>query len=250
LGNPLATNFFFNNFTNSQEQVLLEDLIIESIKIYGLDMFYLPRNTGLVDGIWSEDARRSYTTAIPVELYIKNVEGFEGEGDFLSKFNLQIRDQITFTIARRTFSNEVVSSDAAAGDAARERPQEGDLIYFPLNKKIFEIRFVEHESIFYQLGSLQVYDLKCELFEYSNEYFDTRIAAVDRLMENYSLGLERDGILTEDGFLLTDEQGYPLVQEDYDINVADPSAQNDDFETVADSIIDFTERDPFSEGTY
>jgi hypothetical protein len=246
----MATNFFFNNFTNSQEQILLEDLIIESIKIYGLDMFYLPRNTGSIDVIWSEDQFRSYTTSIPVELYIKNVEGFEGDGDFLSKFNLQIRDQITFTIARRTFSNEIGSADVTIGDIARDRPQEGDLIYFPLNKKIFEIRFVEHESIFYQLGSLQVYDLKCELFEYSNEYFDTGIDAIDRLMQNYSTNMDQEGLMTEDGYLLTDEEGYVLVQEDYDINTADPTAQNDDFETVADGIIDFTERDPFSEGTY
>lgn len=225
-------------------------MIIESIKIYGLDLIYLPRNTGSIDVIWSEDPLRSYTTAIPVEMYIKNVEGFEGDGDFLSKFNLQIRDQITFTIARRVFSNEVGAADVTVGDTARERPQEGDLIYFPLNKKIFEIRFVEHEAIFYQLGSLQVYDLKCELFEYSNEFFKTGIPEVDRLMVNYSLSLDGDGIFTEDELYITDESGYPLIQERYDINNADPSAQNDDFETVADSIIDFTERDPFSEGTY
>lgn len=213
-------------------------------------MIFLPRNTGTIDKIFSEDPLRSYTTAVPVEMYIKNVEGFEGEGDFLSKFNLQIRDQITFTIARRVFANEVGSSNIATGDLVRERPLEGDLIYFPLNKKIFEIRFVEHEAIFYQLGSLQVFDLKCELFEYSNEYFNTGIPEVDRLMENYTLSLDGDGITTENDILITDEEGYPLFQESYDINVADPVAQNDDFETVGDSIIDFTERDPFSEGTY
>lgn len=246
----MATNFFFNNFTNSQEQILLEDLIIESIKIYGLDLIYLPRNTGSKDVIWSEDPLRSYTTAIPVEMYIKNIEGFQGDQDFLSKFNLEIRDQVTFTIARRVFANEVGAADATEGDIARDRPQEGDLIYFPLNNKIFEIRFVEHESIFYQLGSLQVFDLKCELFEYSNEFFKTGIPKIDRLMNNYSLSLEGDGITTEDDLFITDESGYPLIQEKYDMNVADPMAQNDNFEDVADTIIDFTERDPFSEGTY
>lgn len=246
----MATNFFFNNFQSNQEQILLEDLIIESIKIYGLDVIFLPRDTGNIDVIWSEDPLRSYSTAVPVEMYVKNVEGFEGDGDFLSKFNLQIRDQITFTIARRTFANEVGAADPTVGDAARDRPQEGDLIYFPLNKKIFEVRFVEHESVFYQLGSLQVFDLKCELFEYSNEVFATGIREVDRLMENYTLNIEGQGVLTEDDLLITDEDGYPLIQEMYDINTADPSAQNDNFETVADSIIDFTERDPFSEGTY
>ena len=132
----------------------------------------------------------------------------------------------------------------------RERPQEGDLIYFPLNKKIFEIRFVEHESVFYQLGSLQMYDLKCELFEYNNEVFDTGIPEVDRLMNDYSLGMSVFGIKTEDNYLLTTEDGYPLLQEKYDIDGNAPDASNDEIETEADGIIDFTERDPFSEGTY
>lgn len=106
----MATNFFFNNFFNSQEQTLVEDLIIESIKIYGLDVIYLPRKTGSVDTIFNEDKGRSYLTSIPIEMYVKNVEGFAGDGEFLSKFNLEIRDQITFTVARRTFSNEVVAA--------------------------------------------------------------------------------------------------------------------------------------------
>jgi hypothetical protein len=249
----LATNFFFNNFQSSQEQLLIENLVIESIKIYGHDIMFLPRNTGVVDSIFKEDQRRSYTLAVPVEMYIKNIEGFAGEGDFLSKFNIQIRDQITFTIARRTFSDEVGTAlnllDQA--DSDRDRPQEGDLIYFPLNKKIFEIKFVEHESIFYQLGALQVYDLKCELFEYSNEHFATGIAEIDRLQSDFTLSMgDAAGIMTESGLLLTTEDGYPFLQESYDINDNDPLAQNDEFESTADAFIDFTERDPFSEGTY
>lgn len=246
----MATNFFFNNFFNSQEQVLIEDLIIESIKIYGLDVIYLPRSTGSVDKIFFEDKTRTYLSAVPVEMYVKNVEGFAGDGDFLSKFNLEIRDQITFTIARRVFANEVGAADVTIGDIARDRPLEGDLIYFPLNKKIFEIRFVEHEDVFYQMGSLQVYDLKCELYEYSNEYFSTGIREVDQLSENYTLDLSAYGVKTETGLWITDEDGYPLIQERYDINTADPIATNDEFEEVADAFIDFTERDPFSEGTY
>lgn len=249
----MATNFFFNNFINSQEQTLIEDLIIESIKIYGLDVVYLPRSTGSIDTIFNEDKTRSYLLAVPIEMYVKNVEGFAGDGDFLSKFNLEIRDQITFTVAFRTFANEVgAANDTLTGDLIRERPLEGDLIYFPLNKKVFEIRFVEHESVFYQLGSLQMYDLRCELFEYNNEFFSTGLPEVDRLMENYSLGTELHGIKTENNFLITTEDGYPLLLESFDSNEFenDPASDNEEIETVADGIIDFTERDPFSEGTY
>ena len=240
----MATNFFFNNFQNSQEQLLIENLIIESIKIYGHDIVYVPRKRVAVDQLLNEDPLREYIHAVPVEMYIKNVEGFEGEGDFLSKFNLQIRDQITFSVARRVFADEVGTIESI------DRPQEGDLIFFPLNRKLFEVKFVEHEPVFYQLGSLQFYDLKCELFEYNNEYFETGIDDIDRMMRNYSLNLDIFALLTENGLPLTDEDGYTLLQENYDINENDPIADNDIIETEADAFVDFTERDPFSEGTY
>lgn len=240
----VATNFFFNNFQNSQEQFLIEDLVIESIRIYGLDMIFVPRNPINIDKIYGEDPLREYTHAIPVEMYVKNIEGFAGEGDFLSKFNIQIRDQVTFTIARRTFANEIGTLEGF------ERPREGDLVYLPLNKKMFEIKFVEHESIFYQMGALQVWDLKCELFEYNNEYISTGVVEIDALMQNYSLDVDIFGIKTESNLYLNDEDGYSLTLEAYDINTNDPLADNDEFETEADGYINFTERDPFSEGVY
>lgn len=240
----MATNFFFNNFANSQEQLLIENLIIESIKIYGHDVTFIPRNPVSVDSILGEDPLKEYIHAVPVEMYIKNIEGFAGEGDFLSKFNIQIRDQITFTIARRTFNEEVGQLEFL------NRPREGDLIYFPLNRKIFEIKFVEHEAIFYQLGALQTYDLKCELFEYNNEFFDTGIDDIDRLMEDYSISLNNFAITTEDNLELTTEDGFTIMLHNYDINTNDPIATNDEIETEGDAYVDFTERDPFSEGTY
>lgn len=240
----MATNFFFNNFQGSQEQLLIEDLVIESIKIYGHDLMYLPRKTGVVDSIFGEDPTREYTQVIGIEMYIKNVEGFAGQGDFLSKFNLQIRDQITFSVARRVFENEVSSVYGL------NRPREGDLIYFPLNKKIFEIKFVEHEPVFYQLGALQFYDVRCELFEYNNEYFATGIREIDKLMNNYSLDLSVFGILTEEGLMITGEEQFNIVQESYDINENDVMAQNDEIQELSDTIIDFSEDNPFSEGNY
>ena len=240
----MATNFFFNNFQNSQEQILIEDLIIESIKIYGLDMIYVPRNPVSIDVVYGEDPLREYLHAVPVEMYVKNIEGFAGEGDFLSKFNIQIRDQITFSIARRVFADEVGNLESII------RPREGDLIFLPLNKKLFEIKFVEHEAIFYQLGALQMWDLKCELFEYNNEYFETGIEDIDNLMNKYSHDLSLLSIRTESGMNLTDQDEYIIMQEDYDINENDTLANNDELELEAESLLDFSERDPFSEGTY
>jgi len=242
----VATSFYFNNFGNSQEQLLIENLVVESIKIYGHDVKYVPRTIQDKDKIYGEDTQSSkYTRAIDVEMYIKNVEGFEGEGDFLSKFNLQIRDQITFTIARRTFTDEV-------GDVLLiNRPREGDLVYFPLNKKLFEIKFVEHESVFYQLGSLQMYDLKCELFEYNSEVFDTGIGEIDTLYKTNSLDIQRFSLLLQTGGLLLAEDGYAIASEGYNLEVIDPAAENVTIESEADTYLDFSELNPFSEdGTY
>lgn len=238
----MATNFFFNNFQNTGEQRLIEDLVIETIKIYGQDMYYLLREGGSYDSVLNENPTSEFKKAYLCEFYIKNVEGFGGQGDFLSKFNIEIRDQVTLTVARRVFENEVGSYEALP------RPREGDLIYFPLNKKIFEIKFVEHEAIFYQMGSLQTYDLKCELYEYGSEYFNTGIADVDAIYANYSASTTLNALQTEDGYVLKQENGYPLLLESISIDDTDPFADNDAIQTQSDDFIDFSERDPFSEG--
>jgi len=162
------------------EQQLLESLIVESIKIYGYDVYYLPRTLVEKDALYGEDPSSRYDTNYGIEMYIKSVDGFQGDGDFLSKFNLEIRDSVIFTVARKTFMDEVATTEGTV------RPNEGDLIYFPLNKKIFQVKFVEHESMFYQLGSLPVFDLTCELFEYSGEVLNTGIKNIDDLQQLYS----------------------------------------------------------------
>lgn len=149
------------------EQELIEDLVIESIRIYGVDTWYIPRTISAKDDLLNEDSLSRFEEAYMCEMYVKSVDGFEGEGDFLSKFGLQIRDSMTLTVAMRVFNQEV------GAHTEEVRPNEGDLIYFPLNNKIFEVMHVEHEAIFYQMGSLQTYDLRCELFEYSGEVFAT-----------------------------------------------------------------------------
>ena len=195
----MATNKYFSNFTYGREQDLVEDLTIESIKVFGHDVKYMPRTIISRDNLYSEDSLSKFNDAAEVEMYIKNVEGFEGEGDLLSRFGLQIRDEMTFTLARKRFdqirteklmtevgynyltesantgapsrqyltgNNETESIVLEAGTAngysiTSNRPFEGDLIYFPMVAKLFEVKQVEHESIFYQTGRLQTYDLRC-----------------------------------------------------------------------------------------
>lgn len=219
----MATNFYFNNFTNSGEQNLIEDLIIESIRIFGHDVWYIPRTLGAKDDLLNEDDLSTFDSAHMVEMYIKNIEGFEGEGDFLSKFGLQIRDSITFTVAQRKFTSEVGQYDELV------RPNEGDLIYFPLNNKVFEVMHTEHEAIFYQMGSLQTYDLKCELFEFSNERFNTGVTEIDTLFARY---------------ITTTESAIANVES------VDALADNFTIETIGDDIIDFSETNPFGEDVY
>lgn len=217
----MATNVFFQNYDYFNEQELIDDLVIESIQIYGVDVIYLTRSLQATDEIMNEDDLSIFDNAYEMEMYVKSVDGFEGEGDFLSRFGLQIRDTATFTVAKRTFERF-----ATRLQTTLTRPNEGDLIYFPLNQKFFKITFVEHESVFYQSGALQVFDLKCELFEYSNERFSTGFEYID----NY--------FATE----TTDDVNSLQALKD-----RDAIAKNIDFETEGDDIIDFTEIDPFSE---
>ena len=237
----MATNFYFNNFESSSEQTLIEDLIIESIKIYGHDIVYIKRDTTSLDELMNEDDVPEYRTALSTEMYIKNVDGFEGEGDFLSKFGLQIRDSITFTTSMRVWEENV------GNEIDNYRPNEGDLIFFPLNGKLFEIQHVEHEAIFYQMGSLQTYDLRCELFEYSNEFFRTGIPEIDNLFAEYESRKYLDP-----NTVIDPRFGNTGVDDADTINIEDIDklADNRTIEEFADDIIDFSESNPFGENDY
>jgi hypothetical protein len=221
----MATNVFFDNYSNFNEQQLVEDLVIESIKMYGVDVIYITRVDGAVDKIFNEDDLPLYNETFEFETYVKNVDGFEGEGDFLSKFGLQIRDQMTLTVANRTFEQYVTREQGTV-----IRPKEGDLIYFPLSENIFEIKFVEDESLFYQSGALQVYDMVCELAEYTGQRMQTGRDNID----NYFSKFNRE-ILTSNTATLNA------------IAELDPISRNLTFEQEGDAIIDFSEIDPFSE---
>jgi len=207
-------------------------------------MWYCPRTLVAKDDIYGEDTISEYKSAYLIDLYIKNVDSYEGDGTFLSKFNLEIRDQMTLTVSFRNFMNEVGSIEMI------DRPQEGDLIYIPMLDRLFIIKYVSKNAVFYQMGSIQMYDLVCEMFEYSSERLNTGIDAIDSIETDLSLDASGYSLLTQDKFIITDQDGYQIVQSGYDFETQarDPYEDNTEFELEGDDILDWTQIDPFSEG--
>jgi hypothetical protein len=273
----MATNKYFRPFTYGREQDTAEDLIIESIKIYGLDVKYMPRTIVGPDALLGEDPLSQFNDAIDIEMYIKNTQQFEGEGDFLSKFNLEIRDQITFVMARKRWeqvSNEKMLTEVGyniqledvstttwgASNALRlenggtegyqttsPRPFEGDFIFFPLNNKLYEIKFVEHENIFYQHGKLYTYELTCELVDRMGAIdINTGNTAIDAIESRYSQDILIYQIQNQDGTNILAEDGGYMLQE-YRIEAQNKTANNEVFTTSSFDYLDFSERNPFSE---
>ncbi len=171
----MATNSFFRPQRN--EQNVVEDLVIESIKIHGHDFVYIPRTLVKEDKLFGEDLQSTFNDGVELEMYIESVDGFEGEGDFISKFGLEIRDSMNLNVSKKRFSQEV----STLSGYSITYPREGDLIYFPLTEGIFEIKFVEHENPFYQLNKNYVFSMTCELFQYSQEDIDTGWTDIDKL---------------------------------------------------------------------
>ena len=238
----MATNFFFNNFQSSQEQLLLENLVIEAIKIYGHDVFYIPRKINNYDEVYGADDQSSYDKAIPIEMYIKSVDGFGGNGDFMSKFGIEIRNQVVFSMAQRIFNEEVGTL------TTQVRPNEGDLIYFPLNKKCFQIKYVEKFEMFYQLGALQTWEVTTELFEYSGETINTGIPEIDSLQTKFSTNVLDWTLKSELGEILTDEDDNYLVLEGSSVGDLIPADNSDEIQKESDTFVDFSAKDPFSLG--
>jgi len=171
----MTTNVYFSRGTPN-EQHLYEDLAIEAIQIFGHDVFYIPRTLVNKDELFGEDALSRFDDAYGIEMWMETQEGYEGEKELVSRFGLEIRDETTFVVSRRRWDN-TVSSDANL--IVNTRPDEGDLIYMPTVKKLFEISFVDHDDPFYQIDNLPVYKLYCRTFEYSSEVLDTGIYAID-----------------------------------------------------------------------
>lgn len=185
--NPNPSNCVQSDYTSScrlnlngssQEQLFIENLIIETIEIYGQNIYYLPRTYINRDTILNEVENSSFNQALQVRAYVNNVDGWEGQGELLSKFGIRIEDKTTFIFSRKKFTEKV---DDNATLNVEGRPNEGDLIWFPTTKHLFEIKFVEAERPFYQLGKGYVWECQCELFEYSDEQLDTGVAEIDAI---------------------------------------------------------------------
>ena len=185
----MPTNFYFNNFPQHQitsEQLLVEDLVIEAMQIHGMDVYYLPQTSrDQVDMLYGEDTIKEFRSAYGIEMYLENVSGMDGEGDFISKFGLEIRDEVTLLMSRRRF---------ASLGTSLIRPREGDLVYIPLLRNFFEISFVEHENnqaMFYTLGrgrggNVYVYALKLKQFVFSEEIISTGVDEIDdQIFDSY-----------------------------------------------------------------
>jgi len=177
----MARNRYFSEKVRS-EMDLYEDLVVEALKIYGQDVYYLPRELVGEDTLLGDDPVSRFPQSHKIEMYIENVNGFDGEGDLFTRFGVEIRDEVTLVVAKRRFEAQVRRPD---NEITVDRPGEGDLIYIPLTKKMFQIGHVEHEQPFYQIEDLPVYKLRCNLFEYTGEDFDNQI---DEIQD-----IERDG---------------------------------------------------------
>tara|TARA_R110000868_G_scaffold167809_1_gene402277 strand:- start:371 stop:1114 length:744 start_codon:yes stop_codon:yes gene_type:complete len=244
----MATNFFFQSGIpggRSSEQILMEDIIIECLKIYGFDTYYIPRQAVNEDMILGEDTLNKYSSAYPLEMYMQNVTGFEGDGDLLTKFGVEFRDTATFVVARRRW-DEVI---AQSGDAVlTTRPAEGDIVYFPLTKAFFEIKRVDATDPFFQVGKLYVYKLQCELMQYSSEIFDTGISDIDGSTAEKSADINAFNLLLQSGdrALLEEYNPAGIILQSYNMSAIFPNVDNEDFRGEI-SVLDFSERNPFGE---
>ena len=258
----MPVNHYFqggNGIGSDAEKRLYENLIIEGLKIYGQDVYYLPRTLVNRDLILGEDVASKFNAAYLAEMYMETTEGFAGQQEIINKFGLEIREDTTFMVSKRRWLDLV---DDPATLIVSGRPNEGDIIYMPLMNSFFEIQFVEDQEPFFQLGQLPVYKLRCTRFEYSSERLDTGVSTIDAAEDKYSLDqlAHQMSLENEDGALLLEADGPDsssnyLLMETYNLQTQSPYADNNDLDTAAgfdtsstaDDILDFTERNPFGE---
>ena len=221
-------NLFFDFYNNQSEQLLWEQFAIESIQQYGHDVYFIPMKLNKLDVLYGEDELASYEQAFDSTVYIKSFDSYGGDGTFLSKFNLEVRDQLILIMAQRPFREEIGSALGV------DRPKEGDLIYSSMIKRLFIIKYVDKTEKFYPLGTLPSWSLTCEVFEYSNENISTGIPEID-------------AIQTENSFAGTGDA--PISNTQYEQVLGDFFADNQDISQEGTGLIDWSNIDPFSNGT-
>jgi len=258
----MAINHHFqggNGIGNTNEKNLYEDLIIEGLKIYGHDVYYLPRTLVNRDLILGEDSLSKFDDSYLIEMYVETTEGLAGEQELINKFGLEIREETTFMLSKRRWNDAVDSYHTMIKEG---RPNEGDIIYYPLMNKFFEISFVEDQEPFFQLGNLPVYKLRARTWEYSSEKLDTGVTDIDSAEDQYSLDQLAHQFMLEDGTgalqlendSVSGDANY-FINEEYNLQTQSTYAQNLDLdaqagfntEDTSDDILDFTERNPFGE---
>lgn len=217
----------FRQYMTESEQNLLAGLTDEFTQIYGVSVFYIPRVQLNTDKVMPDSKLSKFYNAYPCTVYIKNIEGFGGQGNFLNQFGLELRDQITFTMSRQEFERSIMSIDPRFQFTGETwsgtpilRPHEGDVIYLPLNQKMYQIRFVEHETPFYPLGKLQSFDLQSELYAPNNELYDTGVPEIDAIFARFS-----------------PDTGAPVPE--------DTGDDSDDIVSEANTVMNLANTDPF-----
>lgn len=254
------TTLHFRQFSTQGEQQLAADLVDEAVAIHGVEVFYVPRMQLNTDTIMPDDKLSKFYNAYPITVYIKNIEGFGGQGDFLTQFGLELKDQITFTVSRKEFKKNVFDRDPLFqftgktwSDEPVLRPREGDLIYMPMNQKMYSIRFVEHEVPFYQFGKLQAFDLQSELYSPNNELYGTGVPEIDAIFAQYGLQQQTNDVLTDasgsDMLMSADDQYAIKFDTNVDPNSGSPEDHSEDIDQEANTFIDFNNDDPFGENT-
>ena len=238
----MAVSTFFDNFTNYGEQQLLADLGTEMIQRYGIDVYYMPRSHVNIDRLWNEDTLSEFNQATAIEVYIKTFTGWQGEGDLMQKFGISMADQITFSMMRNRWADEFTNFQPSL-----IRPLEGDFIYLPLTHALFEVKFVEHESNFYQTGMLTYYDIKAERVNISNEKIETGVADIDNIASTFSTAVDDFFFADQDGNALLAGDGSGLTEGQFDTDDIDPSTQNSLFSSEGRAFIDFSKKNPFGE---
>lgn len=206
----MPVNPYFTNGTWS-EQRLHEDLIIEAIQIHGLDVYYLPRTIIEKEKILNDEVLSKFKDAYEIEMYVKDADGFGGE-DLLSRFGLTIKDEITFVVAKRRWEDLVKYPHNLLES---KMPHEGDLIYFPLSKSLFEIRFVEDEAQFYPLKNLPIFELRCEAFTYENQRIETGLEDIDKIPNKHASIINALVTTTEGEFNIGDNITFTSGSNDF-----------------------------------
>lgn len=239
------TSVHWSDYLNTNEQDLVQDLVDEAIASRGVECLYCPRTPSNENLLYHEDPGSRYLSAHNLDLYVKfGNDGFGGDRTLYTMFGYQVSDRLVFTVSTRTFAQTV------GRECGLDRPREGDVIYFPLDKRLYTVSFVEKYPVFFQTGALQTWDVSCELLEYTSQDFQTGIAEIDSVVPLYSQNLLDRALLDHEGKPVLANDGSYLFVGDYDAAEVDPLDDAEDVQEIGDEFLDLTQggRSPFAGG--